>query len=345
MVEFVSKLEKTHPARELSFPPTPAFGIYRKYFPEEAVAHPTKANTNLLKFLICKFTKEGDVILDPMAGSGSTGVVAALHGRNAILIDIEEKFVEWMLKAKEIVEKHQTLFPKGKIIVLKGDVRELSRIWNRIYDKEEFRSWNIDTIITSPPYTNQAARDLNVAEYRKGGKFAEEKLADIIITSPPFGESNQYRGGTQNKERMMKNRRPGFYSTAKENIGNLPYGDIDSKKLEGGDIEELRKRLMKKNKPTYLSEMLKAYHEMWKVLKPNGRAIIIVKPFIRNKKIEDLPFHTHLLLRRAGFQLEKLYKLRLKIKSFWRILYYRRFPNIPRINHEYILVCRKINGI
>lgn len=46
----------------------------------------------MLEFLILNFTNEGDIILDPMAGSGSTGVVAALHNRNAIQIDIEPKF-------------------------------------------------------------------------------------------------------------------------------------------------------------------------------------------------------------------------------------------------------------
>jgi hypothetical protein len=80
---------------------------------------------------------------------------------------------------------------------------------------------------------------------------------------------------------------------------------------------------------------------MWKVLKPGGLAIIIVKPFIRNKKPVDLPYHSHILLSHCGFVLEKLYKLRLKTKSFWRILYARKFPNVPCINHEYILVYRK----
>jgi DNA modification methylase len=67
--EFISKLEEILPAEELLFEPTPSFGKY-KIFLEHAVAHPAKANTELLEFLILKFTKPGDVILDPMAGSG-----------------------------------------------------------------------------------------------------------------------------------------------------------------------------------------------------------------------------------------------------------------------------------
>jgi hypothetical protein len=89
--------------------------------------------------------------------------------------------------------------------------------------------------------------------------------------------------------------------------------------------------------------MFKIYKEMWKVLKENGLAIVAIKPFIRNKKIIDLPYYTYLLMNKAGFVLEKLYKLKLKNMSFWRILYHKKFPNIPKIMHEYILVMRKVN--
>jgi len=99
--------------------------------------------------------------------------------------------------------------------------------------------------------------------------------------------------------------------------------------------------MTKDGKPTYLSEMLKVYRECYKVLKPNGLAIIVVKPFIRNKKPVDLPYHTYILLSKCGFLLEKLYKLRLKQQSFWRILYAKKHPDVPEIKHEYVLVCRK----
>ena len=64
------------PAEELFFEPTPGFGFYEPWL-EHAVAHPAKMNTWLLEFLIKAYTKEGDTVLDPMAGSGSTGVVAS----------------------------------------------------------------------------------------------------------------------------------------------------------------------------------------------------------------------------------------------------------------------------
>ena len=91
--------------------------------------------------------------------------------------------------------------------------------------------------------------------------------------------------------------------------------------------------------------MLKVYCEMWKVLKPDGLAIIVVKPFIRNKKVVDLPYHTWLLLKKVGFKLVKLYKLRLKTMSFWRILYHRKFPDVPKIAHEYVIIVKKVKTV
>jgi hypothetical protein len=124
------------------------------------------------------------------------------------------------------------------------------------------------------------------------------------------------------------------YSDSESNIGNLKSSDEE--------YEALARGLMTRDgKPTYLSEMLKVYAQMFKVLKPGGLAIVVIKPFIRNKKVVDLPYHTWLLMSRVGFKLEKLYKLRLKSQSFWRILYYRKNPDVPRIAHEYVIVTRK----
>ena len=337
--EFKSRLEEIIPAEELLFEPTPAFGDYKQYL-EHAVAHPAKANTKLLEFLILNFTNEGDIILDPMAGSGSTGVVAALHNRNAIQIDIEPKFYEFMEKARENVEKAPTLAPKGWIKNILGDARRLSELLSRA-----------DIVITSPPYTNSAAENPNVYRYRKGGMFAEEKI-NAIITSPPYLNVDNVKENSEEFWRKAKELGKRWGSkppsgtedkqiTSPENIGNLKSSDDEYQALSEGRIQELVKKLMKNGKPTYLSEMLKVYREVWKVLKPGGRAIIIVKPFQRNKKVVDLPYYTYLLMKACSFELEKLYKLRLKHQSFWRVLYYRRFPTIPRIAHEYVLICRK----
>jgi len=51
------------------------------------MGHPAVYPTALPAFFIKLFTKEGDHILDPFAGSGTTGVAAAELDRNVVLID------------------------------------------------------------------------------------------------------------------------------------------------------------------------------------------------------------------------------------------------------------------
>jgi hypothetical protein len=236
---------------------------------------------------------------------------------------------------------------------------------------------NIDVIITSPPYeegmshkrhhtpnTGRAEKlwaEKRLGTYPESGdnigslKSSDEEyqaLIDTVITSPPYLNVDNVKEGSGEFWRRVKEEGKRWGSkppagteekqtTSEGNIATLPLGEADDLKSQDG-FEVLVRRLMTKSgKPTYLSEMLKIYCEMWKVLKPGGLAIVVVKPFIRRRQIVDLPYHTYILMSRCGFTLEKLYKLRLKNTSFWRILYYRRNPSTPRISHEYVLVCRK----
>jgi len=446
MAEFRSKLEDLMSVEELVFDPTPGFGRWRKFFPEDAVKHPAKANLNLIDFLIDKYSREGDLILDPMSGTGSTCVLASLKGRDAICIDIEPQFYQWMEKAREIVEKTFMLGRKGRIINILGDARRLSELlkqidiiitsppyadmkrgssdldaveryaerWERHAREKKWNTWgldfhtegrlrsaeslirgysdnpdnignlplgNIDMIITSPPYAEtlsihsggmkglRSAPKPSTVSYNKDPQLYSDNpdnignlplgVIDTIITSPPYesaleGTSRHTRGGIASRDPALaqtgtystvlsvKQGVPVMYSPNPDNIGNLKNRDEDYEMLEHEKrLETLYKRLLRDGKPTYLSEMLKVYNEMYKVLKPNGYVIIIIKPFIRNKQVLDLPYYTWLMMEKVGFKLEKIYKLRLGRKSFWRVLYFKKYPDVPQINHEYIIVGKK----
>ena len=56
--------------------------------------HPTQKPEELLRRIILASTNEGDVVLDPFMGSGTTGVVATRYGRVFIGIEKDEKFYE-----------------------------------------------------------------------------------------------------------------------------------------------------------------------------------------------------------------------------------------------------------
>lgn len=55
--------------------------------------HPTQKPESLLERIILAATHEGDVILDPFNGSGTTGVVAIRNGRRYIGIELEEAYI------------------------------------------------------------------------------------------------------------------------------------------------------------------------------------------------------------------------------------------------------------
>lgn len=55
--------------------------------------HPTVKPVELIKWLVALVTSPGVTVLDPFAGSGTTGVAALATGRNAILIEREEAYI------------------------------------------------------------------------------------------------------------------------------------------------------------------------------------------------------------------------------------------------------------
>jgi len=64
--------------------------------------HPTEKPEKLLGRIILLGSKEGDTVLDPFMGSGTTGVVAKRYSRNFIGIEINPEYFKW---AKERIEK------------------------------------------------------------------------------------------------------------------------------------------------------------------------------------------------------------------------------------------------
>jgi len=56
------------------------------------VRHPTEKPHALISELIESSSRAGELVLDPCAGSGSTGVAAILRGRRALLIESDERW-------------------------------------------------------------------------------------------------------------------------------------------------------------------------------------------------------------------------------------------------------------
>ncbi len=63
--------------------------------------HPTQKPMAILEKIILASTDEGDLILDPFNGSGTTGIVANKLKRKYIGIDLEKEYLDITIKRKE----------------------------------------------------------------------------------------------------------------------------------------------------------------------------------------------------------------------------------------------------
>lgn len=66
--------------------------------------HPTQKPMNILEKIILASTDEGDIILDPFNGSGTTGIAANKLKRNYIGIEKEKEYIDITIKRKEELE-------------------------------------------------------------------------------------------------------------------------------------------------------------------------------------------------------------------------------------------------
>ena len=60
----------------------------------EYTGHPTQKPVNMLSFLIQAYSNEGDTILDPFMGSGSTCVAAHVNNRKYIGMELDQEYVD-----------------------------------------------------------------------------------------------------------------------------------------------------------------------------------------------------------------------------------------------------------
>ena len=72
--------------------------------------HPTQKPLRLLYRAILASTNKGDLILDPFAGSSTTGIAANLLGRNFVGIDESKEFLDLSIKRREYIREESHFF-------------------------------------------------------------------------------------------------------------------------------------------------------------------------------------------------------------------------------------------
>lgn len=80
--------------------------------------HPTQKPVKLLKQLIELFTDINDVVIDPVAGSGSTLLAAARSGRKAFGFEIKKPYYKESLQKVLIdLQKHRVFHPGSQLTI------------------------------------------------------------------------------------------------------------------------------------------------------------------------------------------------------------------------------------
>jgi DNA modification methylase len=76
----------------------------------DGAIHPTQKPASLMRWVILNNTREGDTILDPFMGSGTTGVACVQTGRNFIGIEIDPEYFAIAEKRIKDAQQQMRLF-------------------------------------------------------------------------------------------------------------------------------------------------------------------------------------------------------------------------------------------
>jgi len=143
--------------------------FYEKRDIRKKEIHPATFPISLAKKVIELFTHEGELVLDPFVGSGTTLVAAQDLNRNALGFDLQKTYIE--LCKKRLI--NQSLFNKSKQIAIQDDALNIPA----------YLSDNMVSLIwTSPPYANllnrkrknKSRRDRKNDQYLKVEQYSQD---------------------------------------------------------------------------------------------------------------------------------------------------------------------------
>ena len=217
------------------------------------LVHPAKFPETMAQDFIEFFTKRGENVLDPMAGTGSTLVAALRAGRNSYGIELNPRYAEI---AEQIIEGERAELGVGaqklKSDVFQGDAA----------DACGFPLPAIQYVLTSPPYWDMLhARG---AETQKKRRSSSGEL-DVVYSEDPndLGNIRKYEDFLQKLVTI--------YAGLKPLLAPKAYLTIIVKNVKkGGKIYPLAWDLARKLGETYMLNDEKIWMQDNQRLAPYG---------------------------------------------------------------------------
>lgn len=131
--------------------------------------HPATFPISLAKKVIGLFTHEGELVLDPFVGSGTSLVAAQDLNRNAVGFDLQSKYIE--LCAERLASNN--LFNQAQQVAIQDDA---------LHAPNYLDPGSVSLIWTSPPYANllnrrrknKSRRDRNNEQLHKVEQYSQD---------------------------------------------------------------------------------------------------------------------------------------------------------------------------
>lgn len=119
----------------------------------------------VVRNLILRYSKEGDILLDPMIGGGTTAIEAKILNRHIICSDVNDEALECTKRSLEFLVEN-----KAWQKIEKRDARDLSKA----------KIESIDFILTHPPYADIIKYSEGKIKEDLSGIHDIEKFSDEI---------------------------------------------------------------------------------------------------------------------------------------------------------------------
>ncbi len=179
----------------------------------EAFSHPAKMAYGLLKRILAHvkiqgWLKEGDVIVDPFGGIGSTGILGAYEGYQCVCCELERKFVDLARKNFELHLDAWVEFGNPYPFILQGDSRRLCEVVELA-----------DCIVSSPPWENQEG-SMQSKKFKAGSaKMLSERNAE--------GITKGHYATPAARKRAMDKANQQDYGNSPGQLGAMKPGKVD----------------------------------------------------------------------------------------------------------------------
>lgn len=284
-------------------------------YPYKGKFHPQmiRALLNIIRL------RKGDIVFEPFSGSGTTALESQLLGLNFVGIDISPLCV---LQSKV---KTQAIYVIDEIIRLKNNL--ISKLKPSLFNQEN----NFYKILDEIENENvrdfyKLARLLAVSDTSRRGRSFEQsfvKNLNLMIDSVKdyteiihkldlkLGNIDIELGDARNVK-LPDNSVDGIITSPPYSIA-LDYVQNDAHSLEdmGYNLADIRESFIgvrgkgKERVELYNADMEKSYSEMYRVLKPDKYAVIVIGNAVyQEKEVKTVEFTINFMTE-LGFRLEK----------------------------------------